>query len=158
MIPLVGMIFTSCTDVERLDFEHIGGYNTMNNGESEAYYANLRAYKETANDYNRPVAFGWFSNWAPAGVIRKGYLSSVPDSMDIVSMWSGAPGRYEITEAQKEDKEFVQKVKGTKMLCVAITRIDAETDDHAFKQAYNEARAMPNGDERTAALLSLIHI
>ncbi len=120
MIPLVGMIFTSCTDVERLDFEHIGGYNTMNNGESEAYYANLRAYKETANDYNRPVAFGWFSNWAPAGVIRKGYLSSVPDSMDIVSMWSGAPGRYEITEAQKEDKEFVQKVKGIKLLEVSL--------------------------------------
>lgn len=120
MIPLVGMIFTSCTDVERLDFEHIGGYNTMNNGESEAYYANLRAYKETANDYNRPVAFGWFSNWAPAGVIRKGYLSSVPDSMDIVSMWSGAPGRHEITEAQKKDKEFAQKVKGIRLLEVSL--------------------------------------
>lgn len=120
MIPLAGMIFTSCTDVEKLDFEHIGGNNTMNNGESEAYYANLRAYKETANNYNRPVAFGWFSNWAPAGAIRKGYLSSVPDSMDIISMWSGAPGRYEITEAQKKDKEFAQKVKGIKLLEVNL--------------------------------------
>lgn len=120
MIPLAGMIFTSCTDVEKLDFEHIGGNNTMNNGESEAYYANLRAYKETANNYNRPVAFGWFSNWAPAGAIRKGYLSSVPDSMDIISMWSGAPGRYEITEAQKKDKEFAQKVKGIKLLEVSL--------------------------------------
>lgn len=120
VVPLAGIIFTSCTDVEKMEFEHIGGYNTMDNDESEAYYANLRAYKETANNYGRPVAFGWFSNWAPSGVIRKGYLASVPDSMDIISMWSGAPGRYEITEAQKKDKEFVQKVKGIKLLEVSL--------------------------------------
>ena len=144
MIPLVGMIFTSCTDVEKMDFEHIGGYNTMNDGESEAYYANLRAYKETANNYNRPVAFGWFSNWAPAGVIRKGYLSSVPDSMDIVSMWSGAPGRYEITEAQKKDKEFAQKVKGIKLLEVSLLshlgkgRTPERIYDEVEKQAEEE--------------------
>lgn len=34
------------------------------------------------------------------------------------------------------------------MLAVAITRIDAETDDHDFKKAYNEAKAMPDGEER----------
>lgn len=56
----------------------------------------------------------------PSGVMRKGYLSSVPDSMDIISMWSGAPGRYEITEAQKADKEFAQKVKGIKLLEVSL--------------------------------------
>ena len=111
IIPLLGAMITSCTDVENIEVEHIGGYNTLGNSE---YYANLRAYKETAKNYGRPVAFGWFSNWAPSGVMRKGYLSSVPDSMDIISMWSGAPGRYEITEAQKADKEFAQKVKGIK--------------------------------------------
>ena len=119
-IPLAGMIFASCTDVEKMEIEHIGGFNTMDNEESEAYYAELRAYKETARNYGRPVAFGWFSNWAPSGAIRKGYLTSVPDSMDIISMWSGAPGRYEITEAQKKDKEFVQKVKGIKLLEVSL--------------------------------------
>lgn len=110
-------MITSCTDIENIEVEHIGGYNTL--GDSE-YYANLRAYKETAKNYGRPVAFGWFSNWAPSGVMRKGYLSSVPDSMDIISMWSGAPGRYEITEAQKADKEFAQKVKGIKLLEVSL--------------------------------------
>ena len=119
-IPIAGIIFASCTDVEKMEIEHIGGFNTMDNEESEAYYAELRAYKETARNYGRPVAFGWFSNWAPSGVIRKGYLTSVPDSMDIISMWSGAPGRYEITEAQKKDKEFVQKVKGIKLLEVSL--------------------------------------
>lgn len=120
IVPLFGLITTACTDVENIEVEHIGGYQTMNNAESETYYANLRAWKETAKNYGRPVSFGWYSNWAPAGIMRKGYLSSVPDSMDIISMWSGAPGRYEITEAQKKDKEFAQKVKGIKLLEVSL--------------------------------------
>lgn len=120
IVPIIALILTSCTNIETKDIDHIGGYNTMDNEQSAAYYANLRAYKETAKNYGRPVAFGWFSNWAPAGVMRKGYLSSVPDSMDIISMWSGAPGRFEITEAQKKDKEFVQKVKGIKLLEVSL--------------------------------------
>ena len=42
-IPIAGIIFASCTDVEKMEIEHIGGFNTMNNEESEAYYAELRA-------------------------------------------------------------------------------------------------------------------
>lgn len=117
IVPFTGLLFTSCTDVEKIEVEHIGGYNTL--GDSE-YYQNLRAYKATANNYGRPVAFGWFSQWSPSGAYRKGYLTSMPDSMDIVSMWSGAPNRYDITPEQKADKEFVQKVKGTKLLEVSL--------------------------------------
>lgn len=118
LLSLTGLMVTaSCTDVESIQVEHVGGNNTM--GDSE-YYANLRAYKATAWNYGRPVAFGWYSNWSPAGAYRRGYLTSMPDSMDIVSMWSGAPGRYDITPAQKADKEFVQKVKGTKLLQVSL--------------------------------------
>lgn len=117
IVPFTGLLFASCTDVEKIEVEHIGGYNTL--GDSE-YYQNLRAYKATANNYGRPVAFGWFSNWSPAGAYRKGYLTSMPDSMDIVSMWSGAPNRFKITPEQKADKEFVQKVKGTKLLEVTL--------------------------------------
>lgn len=120
LLSSVCLLATACTDVENIEVEHIGGHNTMDNPKSDAYYADLRAWKETAKNYGRPVAFGWYSNWAPSGVMRKGYLSSMPDSMDIVSMWSGAPGRYDITEAQKKDKEFVQKVKGTKLLEVSL--------------------------------------
>ena len=39
-----------------------------------------------------------------------------------------------------EELRFCQKVKGTKMLVVAITRIDAETDEKEFKKVYNEGR------------------
>lgn len=111
------VLLGACTDVEPLEIEHIGGHNTE--GDSE-YYMNLRAYKATAHNYGRPVSYGWFSNWSPTGAMRKGYLSSIPDSMDIVAMWSGAPGRYELTPDQKRDKDFVQKVKGTKLLEVCL--------------------------------------
>ena len=62
ILPLAGLLAsTSCTDIENIEVEHIGGYNTMNDTESEEYYANLRAYKLQAVNYGRPVAFGWFS-------------------------------------------------------------------------------------------------
>ena len=89
-----GMLLASCTDVERIEIDHIGGYNTMDNAKSEAYYAKLREYKDQIWNYGRPVAFGWFSDWAPQGASRGGYLTSVPDSMDIITMWSGATGRF----------------------------------------------------------------
>lgn len=152
---LAGFALTSCSDmteVEPKPFDHIGGYNTMNNAESEKYYADLRAYKQSAVNYGRPVAFGWFSNWSPAGAYRRGYLTSMPDSMDIVSMWSGAPSRFELTPEQKADKEFVQKVKGTKLLEVTLLSyigkgrtpayIYEEVEKQAEKEgwAQNEAR------------------
>ena len=121
LLPLAGMMaFSSCTDVENIEIEHIGGYNTMEDAMNSEYYVKLREYKQQAVNYGRPVAFGWFSNWSPAGAYRRGYLTSMPDSMDIVSMWSGAPNRFEITPEQKRDKEFVQKVKGTKLLEVTL--------------------------------------
>lgn len=122
-IVLFSISVVGCSDwiePEARQIEHVGGFATMFNTESEQYYENLRAYKKQAENYGRPVAFGWFSNWAPSGIMRKGYLSAVPDSMDIISMWSGVPGRYDITEAQKKDKEFVQKVKGIKLLEVSL--------------------------------------
>lgn len=141
------MATASCTDVENIEVEHIGGYNTM--GDSE-YYANLRAYKQTMFNYGRPVAFGWYSNWAPLGAYRRGYLTSMPDSMDIVSMWSGAPGPGKITPEQKADKEFVQKVKGTKLLEVSLLsyigkgktpeQVYAKVEKQADEEGWDEAK------------------
>lgn len=134
-------ISASCTKVEKIDIDHIGGYNTMNNEESEAYYKSLREFKDEIWNYGRPVSFGWFSDWAPQGTARKGYLSAVPDSMDIISMWSGAPGRYEITPEQKKDKEFVQKVKGIKLLEVSLLSHlgKGRTPESIYTELYKQA-------------------
>lgn len=140
-LSLAALLSVACTKVENIEIEHIGGYNTMNNEKSEEYYANLRAYKASAKNHARPVAFGWYGNWAPSGVMRGGYLSSMPDSMDFVSMWSGTPGRYEITPDQKKDKEFVQKVKGTKLLEVSLLCYlgQGRTPEHAYAKIREQA-------------------
>ncbi|MCI7309582.1 MAG: glycoside hydrolase family 18 [Prevotella sp.] len=146
LLALSAGFISSCSDmveVENKPYDHIGGYNTMNNEKSEQYYADLREYKKSAINYGRPVAFGWFSNWSPAGTYRRGYLSSMPDSMDIVSMWSGAPNRFTITPEQKADKEFVQKVKGTKLLEVSLLSYigKGRTPDYIYQEVEKKAEA-----------------
>lgn len=123
---------------------------------SDQYYQNLRDYK--ASDHE--IAFGWFAQYGQQNSPAVRFMG-LPDSLDICSMWGGIPDKSN-TDIWEEIR-FVQKVKGTKMLCVAITRIDAETDDHDFKQAYNAAKEMPNDTEeeqaaREAAILKSIEM
>ncbi|MCI6278575.1 MAG: glycoside hydrolase family 18 [Bacteroidales bacterium] len=132
------------TQPEAKQIDHIGGYETMDTPESEAYYQSLREWKKTAINYGRPVSFGWFSNWSPTGPIRKGYLSAVPDSMDIISMWSGAPAKADLTEAQQRDKDIARKKKGIKLLEVSLLshlgkgRTPAEVYEKVNRQAEAE--------------------
>jgi len=137
-LMVAGCALTSCdTDVENIDIQKPYTY-------SDLYYKNLRDYK--ASDHS--IAFGWFAQYGGENSLGIRFMG-LPDSLDICSLWGGIPSPGSDTD---KEMRFVQKVKGTKMLVVAITRIDAETDDHEFKQAYNEAKAMPSGEERTAAL------
>lgn len=80
----------------------------------------------------------------------------LPDSLDICSLWGGIPAKE--NKEIWEEIRFVQKIKGTKMLAVAITRIDAETDEKDFKQAYLAAKQLPSGEERDAAILKSIEM
>lgn len=112
---------------------------------SELYYKNLRDYK--ASDHS--IAFGWFAQYGAQNSLAVRFMG-LPDSLDICSMWGGIPAK-ENTDIWNEIR-FVQKTKGTKMLSVAITRIDAETDDKEFKIAYNKAKAMTQGAERDSAI------
>jgi len=136
---------TSCdTNIESEDIQNPYTY-------SDLYYENLRAYK--ASDH--PISFGWFAQYGAQNSMGVRFMG-LPDSLDICSLWGGIPAKE--NTAIWEEIRFVQKVKGTKMFVVAITRIDAETDEHAFKQAYNEARQMENGEEKDAAILKAIEM
>lgn len=74
----------------------------------EEYYQNLRAYK--ASDHQ--IAFGWFGGWNPDAASISRSLVSVPDSVDIISIW----GEYKVdTEARKADLKYVQEKYGTKV-------------------------------------------
>lgn len=75
----------------------------------EDYYANLRAYKQSEHQ----LAFGWFGGWKAIGPAQSKYLASVPDSVDLISIWGAWS---DLTQEQIEDMRFVQEVKGTKVL------------------------------------------
>lgn len=76
---------------------------------TEEYLANLRAYKKT----DHQVAFGWFGLWTAEGSAMSTRLNNVPDSMDIISIWGDW---HNLSPAQIADKEYVQQVKGTKVI------------------------------------------
>lgn len=105
LIALITVNFISCSDwteMEGLDFEPAP--------HSEDYYAALREYKKS----DHPLAFGWFGSWSPQGSSSMYYsLKSIPDSVDIVSVW----GPYgNLTDFQKEDLKYVQEVLGTRVV------------------------------------------
>lgn len=52
----------------------------------EKYYENLREYKKS----DHQVAFGWFGGWSADSPSMGPRLSSIPDSVDIISIW----GKY----------------------------------------------------------------
>lgn len=82
----------------------------------DAYYAALRAYKES----DHSIAFGWFSEWDEGNAATTNMLQAVPDSMDVISLW----GNFELTPKKKADLDFVTKVKGTKViLCSFIAEV-----------------------------------
>ncbi|WP_407506168.1 glycoside hydrolase family 18 [Elizabethkingia miricola] len=97
---------------------------------SEAYYANLRAYKKSPHQ----VAFGWYgssglSNLEPSMERR---WMGLPDSLDIISMWSGFP---EKDSPGYKEMRFVQEIKGTKIVRVSFS------DDVFFNNEIKDFKA-----------------
>jgi hypothetical protein len=91
---------------------------------SDAYYANLRAYKASPHQ----ICYGWFSEYSQDYSYGQHFMG-VPDSVDIISLWGGIPtdkkgdtiASYNPTAYT--EMRFVQKTKGTKMLAVAIVQM-----------------------------------
>jgi hypothetical protein len=91
---------------------------------SDAYYANLRAYKKS----NHQICYGWFSEYSQNYSYGQHFMG-VPDSIDIISLWGGIPSTKvgdtvnSYNPTAYNEMRFVQKTKGTKMLAVAIVQI-----------------------------------
>ena len=71
ILPVIGIMIASCVDIESKDFEHIGGYNTMDNEESAQYYVDLRAWKATSQGYGRPIFLDGSATGLPKGLFVK---------------------------------------------------------------------------------------
>lgn len=98
---------TKETTPERINIQHPDQQSPILR--DNAYYQNLRAYKQTKHK----LAFGWYGSWTAVGASYQSRLISAPDSMDIISIWSQW---HTLTPQQMADKEFVQKIMGTKVI------------------------------------------
>lgn len=90
-------------------------YSLTEVAKDDAYYEALRAWKKT----DHAISFGWYDGWGEPGASTANMLSSVPDSMDIISLWNGSRN---LSPAKVEDLRFVQEVKGTKVLVCIFAR------------------------------------
>lgn len=112
----VTLSMVSCSDWETAEAEIFD--NPMTDVvKSEEYYENLRAYKNSEHS----LAFGWYSEWEEGTADLGNTLSAMPDSMDMISLWNNSRN---LSPVKKADLEFVQKVKGTKVLqCTFVSHI-----------------------------------
>ncbi len=109
-VAAIALGSASCSDWTDPEQEVIQDMVHPNINKDEKYWADLRAYKNS----DHAVAFGWFGFWDGGTTKTSTALSNVPDSMDIVSIWS-REAMFNLTDKQKKDMAYVQKVKGTKV-------------------------------------------
>ena len=106
----LGALLAGCSDwveSERVITQHPDEQSPILR--DNAYYAALRDWKRSTK---HKIAFGWYGSWTAVGASYQSRLRSAPDSMDIISIWSQW---HSLTPEQMADKEFVQKIKGTKV-------------------------------------------
>lgn len=99
--------FTACSDWTETETKN--GADLIHSNKSDAYYTQLRAYKNTEHS----VVFGWFGNWTGVGMTNENSLAGLPDSTDFVSLWGNWKNP---TSAMLNDLRYVQQTKGTKVL------------------------------------------
>ncbi len=138
-LAFAGSLFAACdTEIENKEIQKPLTYDDL-------YYQNLRDYKKS----DHAIAFMWFAQYGAQNSMAVRF-AGLPDSLDICSLWGGIPDSS-ATEVWKELR-FEQQVKGTKMLVVAITRIDAESKELDFKKEQFKGLDMPAGAERDSVL------
>lgn len=131
---ILGHMVTSCdTDTEAEMIQKPYTY-------SELYYQNLRDYKSS----DHSIAWGWFADYSQSHSLALRFLG-LPDSLDVCSLWGGLPQ----DDAVWEELRFVQKVKGTKMVCPTIIRIEDKVayGDQEFYQLFQDSYDSLKGTE-----------
>ncbi|MDR0511456.1 MAG: glycoside hydrolase family 18 [Rikenellaceae bacterium] len=90
-------------------------------GFDDEYYANLRLFKATMK--YRKISWAWYGGWSAVGSYNYGTMAGLPDSLDVVSLWGGwdySGNTPNVIEAKKKDMEYVQKVKGMRIVATDL--------------------------------------
>ena len=125
LIAIIIIGLNSCDN--NIQNEIIQNANTY----SEQYYSNLRSYKKS----DHAICFGWYAGYTSDGSPSEGlHFTGLPDSLDIISLWSSIPSnnsKYTETNEYNErylptaykEMNLIRKVKGTKVVMCTICRI-----------------------------------
>jgi hypothetical protein len=121
---LAGFTFLGgCSDWMETDPIDAGKDPELNGtNKTEAYYTALREWKATPG---LPQTFVWFDNWNGVSPTGENSLRGLPDSVTIASNWGGHP-KFDLSPERKADMEYVQTVKGTK---VVVTLFSAKVGE-----------------------------
>lgn len=104
----LGLLLQACDDWTIPENKVI--QNLEGTPKSEEYYENLRAYKQTKHQ----IAFGWFGGWSGGSISARSSLRSIPDSMDLVSIWGD--NQFNLSQKYIDDMRYVQEKYGTKVV------------------------------------------
>lgn len=115
----------------------------------DMYFENLRAFKQTIH----PITFVWFADYNKINSLANRFMG-LPDSIDIVSLWGGIPSE-EVNPIAYEEMRFIQKVKGMKLVCPTIIRIEdavAYKDQEFYKLFQESYEGSGDVEKRNRAL------
>lgn len=132
LFSLAFLLLNGCsdwTDTEAIKFGN--DQNLDGTIKTDEYYAALREWKKTPN---LPQIFVWFDNWNGVSPTGENSLRGLPDSVTIASNWGGHP-KFELSPERKADMEYVQRVKGTKVVVTLFSK--ACGDDMPPLDIYN---------------------
>lgn len=107
--------FTRCGEWTETENLEVFKYDNTQTNKPDSYYKALREWKKSKHS----VSFGWFSGWNDASSQTFAMLAGIPDSMDIVSLWSGWSN---LSPAKQADLQRVQQQKGTRVVFCTFTR------------------------------------
>ena len=121
-IAFACIVLAGCSDWVEIESIKFGESDLNGTIKTEADYAALREWKNTPN---LPQIFVWFDNWTGTAPTGENSLRGLPDSVTIASNWGGHP-KFDLSPERRADMEYVQKVKGTK---VVVTLFSAKVGD-----------------------------
>ena len=105
LFAMGSLVMVSCTDVESLDI--------VQPTTEETYPESYAAYVQALNDYkasDHKIVYAWFDNSAKVPQSAGQHITSVPDSVDVISMMYPES----LAEFELSDMEEV-RAKGTKV-------------------------------------------
>lgn len=128
-VAVMSFFFASCDDWTELESVNDTDLNATE--KTEEYYAALREWKSTPG---LPQIFVWFDNWTGKYPTGENSLSGLPDSVTIASNWGGHP-KFDLSPERRADMEYVQRVKGTKVVVTLFS--DVVGADVPHEEIYN---------------------